>query len=85
MNDSYQNYFARYRDKNIVEVIAVFRKAWLKFGISGIVVSLFVILLSSFGARFLGDNDVIECVGQVIWFILPWRYVHIYLCGSIHF
>ena len=71
LNDSYQNYFARYRDKNIVEVIAVFRKAWLKFGISGIVVSLFVILLSSFGARFLGDNDVIECVGQVIWFILP--------------
>lgn len=54
LNDSYQNYFARYRDKNIVEVIAVFRKAWLKFGISGIVVSLFVILLSSFGARFLG-------------------------------
>lgn len=71
LNDSYQNYFARYRDKNIAEVIAVFRKAWLKFGVSGIVVSLFVILLSLFGVRFLGNNDVIECVGQVIWFILP--------------
>lgn len=71
LNDSYQNYFARYKDKSIAEAIVIFRKAWLKFGIFGIAVSLSVILIASFGIRFLGNNDVIECVGQVIWFILP--------------
>lgn len=71
LNDSYQNYFARYKDKNITKAIVIFRKAWLKFGISGIAVSLSVILIASLGIRFLGNNDVIECVGQVIWFILP--------------
>lgn len=71
LNDSYQNYFARYGNRNIAQVTAVFRKAWRKFGIAGISVSVTVILLSALGAHFLGNNDVIECVSQVIWFILP--------------
>lgn len=71
LNDSYQNYFARYGERDLMKVIGIFKNGWKNFTISGCLASLIVIILYLLLKFIPYTNDIIVTVGQSIWFIIP--------------
>jgi len=71
LNDSYQNFFARYENQDIITVVALFKDAWKNFLCSGVASAVFILSLTQLGILFANNNNIIVCVNQSLWFILP--------------
>ena len=91
LNDSYQNFFARYENQDLVTVLAIFKNAWKKFLCSGVAIAILILSLTQLGILFANSNNIIACVNQSIWFILPLAllsytsmWLNSFLMGLVH-